>query len=194
MKPLYLDEISNPTVMKNLLSQALHEMLEIKGEYTVVPFSYPGWPTADYISKLSNEISKVMHDKGMVLAGTRFKNFNPSKTKLGLEMLDEIWLEVMQKITQEIWLGFENEPSNKIPGLQESVERGAIIPRDRIEGNEESMKLARNMIMQKAEENDFRDEFLRRFRDKYFAYMKENFDLFSEQDEEAHQEFKPKLR
>ncbi len=180
--------------MKNLLSQTLHEMLEIKGEYTVVPFSYPGWPTADYISKLSNEVAEAMYDEGMSLAKTKFKNFNPSKTKLNLEMLDEIWMEASQKITEEIWVGFEAEPSNRIPGLEESVERGAIIPRDRREGTEEGMKLARDTIKRKAEENDYRDELLRRFREKYFTYMKENFDLFSESEEEVHQESRPKLR
>ena len=190
MKPLYLEEISNPTLMKNLLSQTLHEMLKIKGEYTVVPFSYPGWPTADYISKLSNEVSKVMYDEGMSLAKTKFKNFNPSKTKLTLEMLDEIWMEATQKITEEIWSGFETEPLNRIPGLQESIERGAIIPRNRNEGTEEDMKSARDIIKQRAEENDYRDELLRRFREKYFTYMREHFDMFSEQGKEFHGEFK----
>ena len=46
-------------------------------------------------------------------------------------MFEQIWMKASQAITQEIWSGFEAEPMNKIPGLNESLEEGAIIPTTR---------------------------------------------------------------
>ena len=38
-----------------------------------------------------------------------------------------------------------------------------------------------------------RDEFLRKFRENYFSYMKKEFRLFKEQGEEVAKEFRPKF-
>src|SRR3989344_7898599 len=153
MKPLYLNGITNSKLMDSFLVMTLHDMLGIRGEYTVVPFSYPGWPTADYISKISLRISGAMHEAGLKMAKDKFKNFNPDKTKITKEMLEEIWMEASKAIAKEIYAGFEEGQENRIPGLGESIERGAIIPRDRDEVTEERMLRAREEIKAKAEKN-----------------------------------------
>ena len=79
MQALYLNAITNPTLMESLLSISLHEMLNIRREYEVVPFSYPGWPTADYISKISNNISQAMYDEGLSLAKKNSKTLIQKK-------------------------------------------------------------------------------------------------------------------
>ena len=175
MKPLYLNGITNSKLIDSFLVMTLEDMIGVRGEYTVVPFSYPGWPTADYISKMSGRISDAMYEAGLKMAKERFKNFNPEKTKITKEMLEEIWMEATKAITKEIYAGFEEGQENRIPGLGESIENGAIIPRDRDEVTEEGILAAREMIKAKAEKNDYRDELLRKFRERYFSYMQENY-------------------
>ena len=157
-------EISSSVPIQNLLSETLHEMLEIKGKHTMVAFSYPGWETSTYIQRLAFKMSDLMFQSGERLAKEKFKNFNPEKTKLTLEMLEEIWMEASKAITEE-----RDMNKNDI-------------------GNE------RKAIMEKAKTVNFQDDFLRRFREKYFSYMQKTYGLFGEQSKELNREWQAKFR
>jgi len=184
-KALYLREAANSVIMQSFLQTSLHEMLGISGKYVVVPFSYPGWPTAEFIKQLSFKISDSMYSVGEKLAKEKFKNFNPEKTKLTSDMLEEMWMEASKIITQEIYKGFGSYVyPNRIPGLKESIEEGALIPSDRDENTELNIQAARKTIKEKAEQVDYQDDLLRRFREKYFSHMQETYDLFLEEQKE----------
>ena len=191
-KTPYLVSIVNSVVIQNLFQESLNDILGIKGKYTVVPFFYPGWPTAEFIKKISFKMSDSMYKIGEKLAKEKFKNFNPEKTKLPSDIIDEIWMEASRIIAEEIYKGFEELDQNRIPGLRESIKGGAIIGR----GIEDAItEEARQDIEGKIDSIDYRDELLRIFREKYFSYMQKTYDLFSEEKKEIPKvEWKPKMR
>ncbi|HEV7702236.1 MAG TPA: hypothetical protein VGO63_02220 [Candidatus Paceibacterota bacterium] len=180
-KELYLNDIADSEIIKSLLVTTLNEILEIKDRYKVVPFSWPGWPTADYISKTARKISEAMEKEGERLGKEKYNNFNSDRTKLTPEILEEIWMKASQAITEEIWAGFEAEPMNEIPSFERDIKKGAIM-RNNDPWNEdsESKQKARDQIKTKASKANFNDDFLRKFKNKYFEYIKENFGLFNE--------------
>jgi len=191
-KTPYLTDVSNSAVMQNLLSETLHEMLEIKGKYTVVPFFYPGWPTAEFVKALSFKISDAMYKTGEILARKKYASFNPVKTKISSEIINEMWMEASRIITQEIYESFQKgiPTSNRIPGLRESIKKGAIIPIPRDDRDTEGV---RAVMETKLNNGDYLDDLLRKFREKYFSYMQENYDLFKEQGNEQNKEIRPKI-
>jgi len=92
MKTPTLPNLSERGAIENIIRSALNEMLNIKEKYSVHSLSYPGWPTADFISGLSSDICQKIDDVGQKLGQEHSKNFKYDKTKLPPEIIDEIWL------------------------------------------------------------------------------------------------------
>ncbi len=191
---LYVNEIANEEIIEGFLRETVYEMLEIKDRYTVVPFSYPGWSTADYISKLAKKISNSMYHTAEQLGKEKFKKFNPEKTKLTPDILNEMWIAASDAITKEIYKGHAASDSNKIPGLDEAIEKGAIIARHRENSHHRVLNEAREEMAAQAEKIDYRDDLLRIVREKYFTYLQDNFGLFKEQSRELRSESTPQQR
>ena len=156
MRPLYLRGLANDGIIKSLLEETLHEMLGIRDTHSVVHFSYPRWPTADYISKVSRAVSDAIFETGTRLAKARFKEFNPDRTKLTPEMLDEMWLEATGAITKAIHDGFENGATNTVPGLEKSINEGAVLSRDWQNESKGEIEETRTRLSKKAKTIDYR--------------------------------------
>lgn len=198
MRPAYIGYVANATVMQNILNETLHELVGAKQkdasvpEHTVVAFSYPGWPTATYVRDLSFKMADAMRDKGLTLAKEKYRDFKEDKTKLTVDMVNEMWGEAAKIVREEIYTSLETPRGPEVPGLRESLEKGAIIPASR-NPIPVMLDLAREEMQKKAESVD-KEMLLQIFRNKFFAFLQREFGLFQEHNQEPTSELKPRMR
>lgn len=200
MKDPTLEEITNGIVVKNIFTNTLEEMLGIKGKYNIHSLSYPGWPIADHIARLSSEISKKMYEVGSNIGKERYKGFSGEKTKLTKDIVGDIWQSVSKLISEKIdQIVVGSEDSREIPGLAEGVKKGVIwskdkglFPRDGKPdvGREKEIGELRNQLIEKLSKLNDSEELLRQFRNNFFGYLQKEFDLYGEQNRERSMKLK----
>src|SRR3989344_750934 len=179
MKGPTLYNIAGEDHIKSLLLKTLQKMMGSE-EYVVVPFNYPGWNISDFISKLSFDISKKLFEEGLGIGQRGFKKFDPQRTKLTSEMINELWMLVSKTIAEEVYKTFEAKEHAEIPGIEESINDGVIISRTTgMRGNPDDIIPGREAMKKRAAEIKFdKDEFLTNFKNNLYEHMKKEFGLY----------------
>lgn len=196
MKPAYINSVAEQYIIENVLNQALHTMLNATD--VIIPSLGFNWETSNFLKDIARNISNVMYAEGERIMKAKVKNFNPERTRLTKDVIEEMWHAGSKEFGNEITKGFiqgeganiQEGKSNRIPGLEQIVREGGIVSRalgfrnsDDPEPEELERHYAeiREKLIRSLESADFRDEFLRLARNNYFEYLQERFEIFTDQ-------------
>lgn len=180
-----LCNLSSEVMIRYAFFDALNQTLGIKGEYTLENLTSDGYSdTIDFLSELSAEISQRINQVGQKLGEARFQRFDPTKTKLEPEIIDEIWLEISQLITEKIQEALEKKEVKDIPGLKEAIEESDVITKDYDWLDSEDGEPIKQELLKKLPGLNDREQLLRNFKNELFSYFQKEFGLYKEQEQE----------
>jgi hypothetical protein len=181
-KTITLDLLSNQKLVELFLEDTLYETLGIRDRLSVPDLWSVG---REFISPIALEVTNKIDEVGKKLGEKKFKNFSSSKTKLTKEILEEIWIEVSSLLAKRIEKLYTSG-THEIPGLEKLLKETAFFPgikspfKMHTKEHKEYFEEKRKDMLNNIESTNDAQEFVAKFRNKYFNYLRREYGAFDE--------------